>query len=60
MNPSCIPDCPYETPLTLCGRYRGNFPDNLKAKGLLGDLSDFVIELKTQHAKDIPLDKVRH
>ncbi|XP_044472006.1 von Willebrand factor A domain-containing protein DDB_G0286969 isoform X3 [Mangifera indica] len=58
MNPSCIPDCPYETPLTLCGRYRGNFPDNLKAKGLLGDLSDFVIELKTQHAKDIPLDKV--
>ncbi|XP_031274089.1 inter-alpha-trypsin inhibitor heavy chain H3 [Pistacia vera] len=56
--PSRIPDCTSETPLTISGRYQGNFPDNIKAKGLLGDLSDFVMELKAQHAKDIPLDRV--
>ncbi|MBA0731888.1 hypothetical protein Gogos_016010 [Gossypium gossypioides] len=43
---SCIPDLSFESPLTICGRYEGSFPDTLKAKGLLGDLSSFVMDLK--------------
>lgn len=60
MYPSRIPDLSSESPLIVSGRYQGKFPDTLKAKGFLGDLSNFVVELKLQLAKDIPLDRVRH
>ncbi|KAE8688072.1 Trichome birefringence-like 16 [Hibiscus syriacus] len=55
---SSIPDLSFESPLTICGRYRGSFPDTLEANGLLGDLSNFVMDLKVVGAKDIPLDRV--
>lgn len=42
----------------VSGRYSGNFPDSVKASGILSDLSRFVIDVKAQKAKDIPLDKV--
>ncbi|KAK4854618.1 hypothetical protein QYF36_026815 [Acer negundo] len=58
MHPSRIPDLSSESPLTVSGRYQGRFPDTLKAKGVSRDLSSVVIELKTQNAKDIPLDRV--
>lgn len=58
MYPSRIPDLSSESPLIVSGRYQGKFPDTLKAKGFLRDLSNFVIELKLQLAKDIPLDRV--
>ncbi|XP_039016895.1 uncharacterized protein LOC120147650 [Hibiscus syriacus] len=54
----CIPDLSSDTPLIICGRYRGSFPDTLKAKGVLGDSSSFIIDLKIEKAKDILLDKV--
>ncbi|XP_039014344.1 uncharacterized protein LOC120144317 [Hibiscus syriacus] len=54
----CIPDLSSDTPLIICGRYKGSFPDTLKAKGVLGDSSSFIIDLKIEKAKDIPLDKV--
>lgn len=60
MHPSRIPDLSSDSPLTVSGRYRGKFPDILKAKGVLGDVSDLVIDLKIHHVKDIPLDRVRH
>ncbi|XVF48866.1 hypothetical protein PTKIN_Ptkin03bG0222900 [Pterospermum kingtungense] len=56
--PSCIPDLSFEGPLTICGRYQGTFPETLKAKGILRDLSSFIMDLKIEHAKDIPLDRV--
>ncbi|GLT62863.1 hypothetical protein SLA2020_354660 [Shorea laevis] len=56
--PSCIPDLSSESTLTICGRYRGNFPNTLKARGVLGDLSSFVADLKIESAKDIPRDRV--
>ncbi|XVF35154.1 hypothetical protein REPUB_Repub18cG0120500 [Reevesia pubescens] len=55
---SCIPDLSFESPLTIFGRYKGSFPDTLKAKGILGDLSSFNMDLKIERAKDIPLDRV--
>ncbi|XVF48867.1 hypothetical protein PTKIN_Ptkin03bG0222900 [Pterospermum kingtungense] len=58
--PSCIPDLSFEGPLTICGRYQGTFPETLKAKGILRDLSSFIMDLKIEHAKDIPLDRVSH
>ncbi|KAH9804693.1 VWFA domain-containing protein [Citrus sinensis] len=58
MYPSRIPDLSSESPLIVSGRYQGKFPDTLKAKGFLGDLSNFVVELKLQLAKDLPLDRI--
>ncbi|XP_039030281.1 uncharacterized protein LOC120164685 isoform X1 [Hibiscus syriacus] len=55
---SRIPDLSLESPLTICGRYQGSFPDSVKVKGILGDLSSFIMELKIPEAKDIPLDRV--
>ncbi|EOY30229.1 Inter-alpha-trypsin inhibitor heavy chain-related isoform 1 [Theobroma cacao] len=55
---SFIPDLSSESPLTICGRYQGSFPDTLKAKGVLGDLSSNVTDLKIERAKDILLDRV--
>ncbi|KAJ7979225.1 inter-alpha-trypsin inhibitor heavy chain-related [Quillaja saponaria] len=56
--PSHIPDLSSESPLILSGRYKGNFPETFKAKGVLADLSSFLIDVKTQKEKDIPLDRV--
>ncbi|KAG7988569.1 hypothetical protein I3843_03G193500 [Carya illinoinensis] len=56
--PSHITDLSSENPLIVSGRYRGKFPDTLKVKGVLADLSNFLIDLKIEMAKDIPLDRV--
>eukprot|EP00262_Sarcandra_glabra_P016483 TRINITY_DN5394_c0_g2_i1.p1 TRINITY_DN5394_c0_g2~~TRINITY_DN5394_c0_g2_i1.p1 ORF type:complete len:674 (+),score=88.97 TRINITY_DN5394_c0_g2_i1:271-2022(+) len=56
--PSHIPDLLLGSPSIVYGRYQGNFPDTIKAKGILADMTDFSIDLKVQKAKDIPLDKV--
>ncbi|PIA27616.1 hypothetical protein AQUCO_07600054v1 [Aquilegia coerulea] len=56
--PSHIPDLSSGCPLIVSGRYQGKFPDALKARGTKADLSNFVIDLKLQRAKDIPLEKV--
>ncbi|KAF5481678.1 hypothetical protein F2P56_002314 [Juglans regia] len=56
--PSHITDLSSENPLIVSGRYRGKFPDTLKVKGVLADLSNFLVDLKIEIAKDIPLDRV--
>lgn len=56
--PSVVPDLCSEGPLIIFGQYKGGFPDTLKAKGILADMSNFTIDLKVQRPKDIPLDKV--
>ncbi|KAI3814440.1 hypothetical protein L1987_14080 [Smallanthus sonchifolius] len=56
--PSVILDLCSEGPLIVFGHYRGGFPDTLKVKGILADMSNFTIDLKVQRAKEIPLDKV--
>ncbi|CAN7098898.1 hypothetical protein HID58_021901 [Brassica napus] len=56
--PSNIPDLTSASPLMIYGRYRGKFPEKVKANGLLGDMSSFSADLSVQSAKDIPLDKV--
>ncbi|XP_061361590.1 uncharacterized protein LOC133305393 isoform X2 [Gastrolobium bilobum] len=56
--PSHIPDLSSEGPLILSGRYKGNFPETLKVKGILADFSNFVIDMKIQKAKDMPLQRV--
>ncbi|CAA7394968.1 unnamed protein product [Spirodela intermedia] len=55
--PSHVPDLSVGCPLVLVGRYHGRFPETLKSKGLLADMTEFSIELKTQKT-DIPLEKV--
>ncbi|KAK6941273.1 von Willebrand factor, type A [Dillenia turbinata] len=56
--PSRIPDLLLDSPLVLSGRYQGSFPENIKAKAVLPDMSNFCLNLKAQKTKDIPLDKI--
>ncbi|KAJ1291847.1 hypothetical protein BS78_02G348400 [Paspalum vaginatum] len=53
-----IPDISEKYPLCISGKYQGTFPDTVKAKGYLADMKEISIELKVQHLKEIPLDKV--
>ncbi|KAL5822344.1 hypothetical protein ACOSQ3_020252 [Xanthoceras sorbifolium] len=56
--PSHIPDLSSGNPLIVSGRCTGSFPDSIKVRGKLADMSNFVIDLKAQKAKDILLDKI--
>ncbi|TKY72884.1 Inter-alpha-trypsin inhibitor heavy chain H1 [Spatholobus suberectus] len=56
--PSHIPDLSTDGPLILSGRYKGSFPKDLEIKGVLADFSNFVIDMKIQEAKDIPVQKI--
>lgn len=55
-----IPDISAKYPLCVSGRYHGKLPETLIARGQLADMSEISIELKVQHVKDVPLDKVRY
>ncbi|KAL2501390.1 inter-alpha-trypsin inhibitor heavy chain-related [Forsythia ovata] len=56
--PSRIPDLSSESPLIISGRYRGIFPQTLKVKGILADISNFSLDVKVQEAKGIPIDRI--
>ncbi|KAI3684147.1 hypothetical protein L6452_33366 [Arctium lappa] len=56
--PFRLPDLWSGSPLIVSGRYEGNFPDIVKVRGFLGDLSTYVIDVKVRKAKDMPLDMV--
>lgn len=56
--PCKIPDLSSESPLVISGRYDGGFPDSIKVSGTLADMSNFVVELKVQRTKDMPLNRV--
>ncbi|KAK9281392.1 hypothetical protein L1049_004292 [Liquidambar formosana] len=58
LYPFPIPDLSFEKPVIVSGRYHGNFPNSLKASGILADMSNFTTELKVQEAKEVPLEKV--
>ncbi|KAL5217941.1 hypothetical protein ABZP36_018625 [Zizania latifolia] len=53
-----IPDISVKCPLCISGRYQGKLPETLTAKGYLADMSEISIELRVQHIKDVPLDKL--
>ncbi|XP_057747759.1 uncharacterized protein LOC130966953 [Arachis stenosperma] len=58
VHPSHIPDLSSGGPLTISGRYKGSFPETVKVKGILADLSNFTVDMKIETAKDIPLQRV--
>ncbi|XP_062189930.1 uncharacterized protein LOC133892959 [Phragmites australis] len=53
-----IPDISAKSPLCVSGKYHGKFPETVKAKGYVADMKEISVELKVQHIKEIPLDKV--
>ncbi|XP_024969876.1 uncharacterized protein LOC112509252 [Cynara cardunculus var. scolymus] len=57
LYPFRIPDL-FGSPVIVSGRYEGNFPDIVKARGFMADMSTYVIDVKVRNAKDIPLNKV--
>ncbi|GAB4838061.1 hypothetical protein Ancab_027591 [Ancistrocladus abbreviatus] len=56
--PDHIPDLSSESPLLISGRYRGNFPELIKAGGIFADMKSSVIELKVQKAKNISFERI--
>ncbi|KAL7616007.1 hypothetical protein Lser_V15G01485 [Lactuca serriola] len=58
MFPFCIPDLLSGSPLIVSGRFKGRFPDTVKARGLLADLNTHVIDVKVSKANDMPLEMV--
>lgn len=58
LYPFRIPDL-FGTPLIVSGRYSGNFPDIVKVRGFMADMSNCTIDVKARNAKGIPLDKVK-
>ncbi|KAL4584423.1 hypothetical protein LXL04_009024 [Taraxacum kok-saghyz] len=57
LYPFRIPDL-YGAPLIISGRYHGNFPDTIKARGFKADMSAYEIDVKVRKAKGVPLDRV--
>ena len=58
MYPAHIPDLSVGSPLLLVGKFHGKFPEIVRVKGLVADMTEFSIELRTQKA-EISLDKVQ-
>ncbi|KAI3803326.1 hypothetical protein L1987_31476 [Smallanthus sonchifolius] len=58
LYPSRIPDLLSGSPLIVSGRYQGKFPDFVKARGLLADLSTYVIDIKVRQITDIQFDRI--
>ncbi|CAN0901203.1 Inter alpha-trypsin inhibitor, heavy chain 4 [Linum grandiflorum] len=56
--PSSLPDLSSEGSWIISGRYVGDVPDFFRVEGVLGDMSRFIVDLKTRKVKDIPLDKI--
>ncbi|KAL8254443.1 hypothetical protein R6Q59_032664 [Mikania micrantha] len=57
--PSTIPDLCYDKPLIISGRYKGNFPEKLEARGILSDMSKFTIEAQQDLFNVCILEKTR-
>ncbi|KAL7604694.1 uncharacterized protein LOC111921359 [Lactuca sativa] len=57
LYPFRIPDF-YGNPLIVSGRYQGTFPDIVKARGFIADMSSYKIDVKVRKTKGIPLDRV--
>ncbi|GKA49678.1 reverse transcriptase domain-containing protein [Tanacetum coccineum] len=51
-------DLCYERALMVCGRYKGDFPNTLKLRGIRADMTNSTIDIDVQQANDIPLIKV--
>ncbi|KAI3789852.1 hypothetical protein L2E82_02656 [Cichorium intybus] len=58
LYPSCIPDLLSGRPLIVSGRYQGKFPEFVKVRGLLADLSSYVMDIKVRKSTNINLDRV--
>lgn len=56
--PYHIPDLSLGNPLIISGRYDGIFPDIIKVSGTKADTSNFVMDMKVQRVKDLPLNRV--
>ncbi|XP_076926622.1 uncharacterized protein LOC143589862 isoform X2 [Bidens hawaiensis] len=57
LYPFRIPDL-FGSPLVVSGRYHGDFPDTVIARGFRADMSTCLIDVKVRKAKGIPIDRV--
>ncbi|KAK1416926.1 hypothetical protein QVD17_26045 [Tagetes erecta] len=53
LYPFRIPDLLSGSPLIIAGRYQGKFPEFTKARGLLADLSTYMIGIKVRQIMDV-------
>ncbi|XP_071685578.1 uncharacterized protein [Rutidosis leptorrhynchoides] len=58
--PYRFPDLSSGRPLIVSGRFKGNFPDIVKATGFLAlDKTSHVIDIKVRKANDVPLEMAK-
>ncbi|GAA0163496.1 hypothetical protein LIER_39609 [Lithospermum erythrorhizon] len=50
--PSQVPDLSSQSPLIISGRYRGIFPEKLKVRGVVSDMSNYSVDLEVQESKE--------
>ncbi|XP_052620011.1 uncharacterized protein LOC111910089 [Lactuca sativa] len=58
LYPSRIPDLLPRSPLIISGRYQGKFPELVKVRGLMTDLSSYVMDIKVRKTSNINLDRM--
>lgn len=58
VHPINFPDLSSDSPLTISGRYSGKFPEVIKARGIIADMTCYETDLKVHKAKAIPLEKI--
>ncbi|CAH1425411.1 unnamed protein product [Lactuca virosa] len=58
LYPSRIPDLLSRSPLIVSGRYQGKFPELVKVRGLMTDLSSYVMDIKVRKTSNINLDRM--
>lgn len=58
ISPLRLPDLLSGSPLIISGRFKGNFPEVVKARGFLADLTTHVIDINVRKANDMPLEMV--
>ncbi|GJY67447.1 putative von Willebrand factor A-like domain superfamily protein [Tanacetum coccineum] len=56
--PLTISDLCFERALMVCGRYKGDFPNTLKLRGIPADMTNSTIDIDVQQANDILLIKI--
>lgn len=55
--PTRVPDLSSESPLIISGRYSGKFPEVLKARGKLADLTNYEMEMKVREVEGFPIER---
>ncbi|GAA0146376.1 hypothetical protein LIER_06351 [Lithospermum erythrorhizon] len=58
LHPFQVPDLLAGSPLTVFGRFSGDFPDSVNIRGILPDMRSYIVNVKVQQDKGMQIEKV--